>query len=219
VNYRGGKNLIGAIHQPRAVLIDPTLVHTLPRREITAALAEIIKTAAISNRKFFQFVAHNIQSLADLTDMKILEETIIQACRVKAQVVEQDEREGNRRRILNFGHTLGHALEATVGYNTIRHGEAVGLGMVAAGYISTAVTGLSEQDLELLITPITFLDLPRIPIPNFDSLKEFLHYDKKIRQGIVHFVLLQTIGQPIISADVSDEQIKNALAELERRFG
>ena len=219
VNHPSCKNLIGAFHQPRAVLIDPTLIHTLPQREITTALAEIIKTAAISDREFFHFVAENIQSLIDLSDPEILEDAIIQTCRVKVRIVKEDEREGDRRRILNFGHTLGHALETSLGYNNVRHGEAVGLGMVAAGLISTIVTGFSKHDLEHLISPITCLQLPRVRITNFDSIYEYLHHDKKIRQGVVHFVLLKTIGQPVVTADVKDEQIEYALTELERRFG
>ncbi|UCD39179.1 MAG: 3-dehydroquinate synthase [Fidelibacterota bacterium] len=219
VNHPRGKNLIGAFHQPQAVFIDPTLVHTLPQRELTAALTEILKVAAISDSAFYEQLSQNIQSLASLSNMQLLEDAVIRACRTKAQIVIEDEREGNRRRVLNFGHTLGHALEATLGYGTLRHGEAVGLGMVAAGHISTRATNLSQSELEVLIAPITQLNLPTLPALDVASLQTSLQHDKKTRDGVIHFVLLEAIGRPIITTQVTERQIEDALNELQRRFG
>lgn len=219
VNHPCGKNLIGAFHQPQAVLIDPAMVRTLPRREITSACAEIIKAAAIADGGFFQQLAGGIQQLVDLTDMPLLEDAIIRSCRIKAEVVSGDERESNRRRILNFGHTLGHALEATAGYDTLRHGEAVAMGMVAAGYISTRVTGFPAGDLELLAAPITQLELPRLPALDQAVFQSFLSHDKKIRRGELHFVLLESIGRPVITTEVTESHINETLDELQRRFG
>ncbi|MFB0515330.1 MAG: 3-dehydroquinate synthase [Candidatus Neomarinimicrobiota bacterium] len=218
VNHPRGKNLIGAFHQPQAVLIDPALVRTLPRREITAALAEIIKAAAIADSRFFQRLAESIQPLVDLTDMSLLEEAIIQACRIKARIISEDEREGDRRRILNFGHTLGHAVEAALSYGTLRHGEAVAVGMVAAGHISTRVTGFPPGELELLTATIARLELPKLPTVDQVAIQSFLQHDKKVQRGVLHFVLLETIGQPIITSQVTNDHIKEALDEIQRRF-
>ncbi|MBA7655422.1 MAG: 3-dehydroquinate synthase [Calditrichaeota bacterium] len=219
VNHPCGKNLIGAFHQPRAVLIDPALVRTLPRREVTSACAEIIKVAAIADGGFFRQLAGGIQQLVDLTDMPLLEDAIIRSCRIKAEVVSEDERESDRRRILNFGHTLGHALEAAAGYDTLRHGEAVAMGIVAAGYISTQVTGFPASDLELLAAPINHLELPRLPALDQAAFQSFLSHDKKIRRGVLHFVLLEAIGRPVVTTRVTESQIEKALDELQRRFG
>ncbi len=219
VNHPRGKNLIGAFHQPRAVFIDPALVRTLPRRELTSACAEIIKYAAISNSGFLQQLAEGIRSLVNLTDLPLLENAIIQSCRIKARVVSGDERESDQRRILNFGHTLGHALEASAGYGNLRHGEAVAMGMVAAAHISTRVTGLSTAEMELLASPISLLDLPKLPTLNKAAFRQHLRHDKKVRSGVTHFVLLEAIGQPVISDRVTDTHITEALEELQRRFG
>ena len=219
VNHPCGKNLIGAFHQPRAVLIDPTLVRTLPRRELTSACAEIIKAAAIADGGFLQQLAEGIQSLVDLADMPLLEDAITRSCRIKAEVVSGDERESGHRRILNFGHTLGHALEAAAGYNTLRHGEAVAMGMVAAGYISTLVTGFPASELELLAAPVDHLELPRLPALDQAAFRSFLRHDKKVRRGVLHFVLLEAIGRPVVTTRVTEPQIEKALDELQRRFG
>ena len=219
VNHPRGKNLIGAFHQPRAVLIDPALVRTLPQREVTSACAEIIKAAAITDGGFFRQLAEGIQALVDLTDLPFLEDAIIRSCRIKVEVVSGDERESDRRRILNFGHTLGHALEAAAGYDTLRHGEAVAMGMVAAGYISTRVTGFPQSELELLAAPMNHLELPGLPTLDQASFQAFLRHDKKVRRGVRHFVLLETIGRPVVTTRVTDSHIEEALEELQRRFG
>ena len=219
INHALGKNLIGAFHQPRAVIIDPLLVHTLPRREVIAALAEILKVAVIDDRDFFQHLARSISSLVELSDMDLLEDAITRACAIKARIITADETEDNQRRLLNFGHTIGHALEASLGYGSIRHGEAVALGMVAAGYISTQETGFPEKEMAQLMATITQLQLPRLPKLDKEQFFKFLRHDKKVRQGKLHFVLLRTIGRPVITTHTTDSSIDNAITELQRRFG
>lgn len=218
VNHPHGKNLIGAVHQPKAVFIDPDLVKSLPRGELTSAFAEILKAGAIADGDFFHHLAANIEAIIDLADMPLLEDAITRACRIKAQVVSADEREDDQRRILNFGHTLGHALEATLGYGTLRHGEAVAMGMVGAGYLSTLITGFSPAELDLLTAAVTQLDLPKLPPVDSQTVLTFLHRDKKVRHGVPHFVLLESLGRPVVSAQVTDDQIMAALDILQGRF-
>lgn len=218
VNHSHGKNLIGAVHQPKAVCIDPDLVKSLPRNELTSAFAEILKAGAIADSGFFHHLAANLEAIIDLADMPLLEEVITRACRIKAQVVSTDEREGGQRRILNFGHTLGHALEASLGYGTLRHGEAVAMGMVGAGYLSTLITGFPPADLDLLTAAVEQLDLPKLPPVDPQTVVTFLRRDKKVRHGVPHFVLLESLGRPVVSSQVTDDQIMAALDNLQQRF-
>ena len=218
VNHRHGKNLIGAMHQPKAVIIDPNLVKSLPRGELTSSFAEILKAGAIADGSFFHHLAANIEAIIDLADMPLLEEAITKACRIKAQVVSTDELEGDQRRILNFGHTLGHALEAALGYGTLRHGEAVAMGMVGAGYLSTLITGFPPGELNLLTAAVERLDLPKLPPVDPQTVLTFLHRDKKVRHGVPHFVLLKSLGRPVVSSQVTDDQILAALDNLQQRF-
>lgn len=219
VNHPMGKNLIGAIYQPQAVFIDPQLARTLPRRELTSAYAEILKAGAIADKDFFQHLAAHTQAILDLSDMTLLEDAIARACRIKAQVVAEDERESNRRRILNFGHTLGHALEAALGYGAIRHGEAVAIGMVGAGYLSTIHTGFTQSDLAALTAPLAHLDLPKLPALDADTVLSFLWHDKKVRRGALHFVLLESLGKAVISSDVTEDDLRATLSKLQGQFG
>jgi 3-dehydroquinate synthase len=218
VNHPLGKNLIGAFHQPLAVFIDPTLLRTLPRREITAALAEVLKYGAIADRPFFQRLVDGLEDLKGLSDLSLVTDAIRHSCEIKARIVAEDEREGDRRRLLNFGHTIGHALEGTLGYGLLRHGEAVALGMVGAGLLSTEIAGFPRDELDVLVEAVDRLDLPALPALNEKEILAYMQRDKKVRRGIRHFVLLEAIGQPVITDVVTDGQITAALAELQRRF-
>jgi 3-dehydroquinate synthase len=218
INHPSGKNLIGAFHQPAAVVIDPKLVRTLPRREITAATAEIIKAAVIADDSFFHDLAANIGNLVNLSDMVLLEKAITRSCEIKAEVVSDDEREGDKRRILNFGHTIGHALETAFGYSGYLHGEAVAIGMVGASYLSTQIVGFPLADHEKLVSTLTGLEIPGLPALDTAVLFEVFQHDKKVRDGVLHFVLLHKIGQPVVTDTIGEPQLIDAIHEIQRRF-
>ncbi len=219
VNHRRGKNLIGAFHQPLAVIIDPAMLSTLPGREMTSAYAELLKAGAIADRDFFRFLGVNAQTILGLADRQLVEEAIVRASRIKAEVVAADEREGGQRRILNFGHTVGHALEAAYGYGDLRHGEAVAFGMAAAGYLSRKITGLPEADYAELLAALGLLDLPRLSGLDRAKVMQYLYHDKKVRRGELHFVLLEELGRPVITSAVDDGLINAALDDIEERWG
>ena len=219
VNHPLGKNLIGAFHQPLAVIIDPAVLSTLPKREMTSAFSELLKMGAIADHTFFRFLVSNTRAILELADPELVLQAITEACDIKAAVVSEDEREGDRRRILNFGHTLGHALEATLGYGSLRHGEAVAMGMVGAGFISRQITGLSERDYEELLAALEPLDLPKLPPLKRPAILQYLLHDKKVRRGKLHFVLLEALGRPVITNAVDESLIAAALDEIEQRFG
>ena len=223
INHPDGKNLIGAFHQPRAVLIDPDLLQTLHRREIAAACAEILKVAAVTDADFFQQLAEGIRSLVQLSDPSFTEEVITRACEIKARIVSADEREENHsdhpgRRALNFGHTIGHALEAATGYGPLLHGEAVAMGMLAAGHISTQETGFKLSELELLAEPLRELQLPPLPPLDKADVRAHLRHDKKVHRGARQFILLESLGRPVATSQVTDDQIDAALDHIQGRF-
>jgi 3-dehydroquinate synthase len=218
INHPSGKNLIGAFHQPVAVIIDPGLTRTLPRREVNAALAEIIKAAVIADADFFHSLSTNIELLIHQSDTSFLEQVIVRSCEIKARIIMDDEREGDLRRILNYGHTIGHALEATYGYSTYIHGEAVAIGMVGASYLSTQILDFPISEHQQLASLISKLEIPSLPDLDEDVFYSVLEHDKKIRNGILHFVLLKTIGHPVITDQVAQSQLTAAINEIQRRF-
>jgi 3-dehydroquinate synthase len=218
INHSSGKNLIGAFHQPIAVIIDPDLTQTLPRREVNAALAEIIKAAVVADADFFNSLSTNIELLVHQSDASFLEQVIIRSCEIKARIIMEDEREGDLRRILNFGHTIGHALEATCGYTTYIHGEAVAIGMVGASNLSAQILGFPILEHKQLSSLISKLEIPSLPDLDEDVFYTVLEHDKKMRNGILHFVLLKTIGHPVITDKVAQSQLTAAINEIQRRF-
>jgi 3-dehydroquinate synthase len=211
VNLVSGKNLIGSFHQPVAVLIDPALLDTLPEREYRAGLYEIIKAGIIRDRALFDFLA--AESAAVLARHPHAVDRIIDdSVRMKAEVVSADEREGDLRRILNLGHTFGHALESETGYTRFLHGEAVAWGMRAAVYLAQSTGHLSAED------SVEILDVLRLygPIPPLDgisagSLHARLVHDKKTVQGKVHFVLPVRIGEATVVSGVDDRLVRAAI--------
>tara|TARA_Y100000590_G_scaffold460451_2_gene619773 strand:+ start:4413 stop:5483 length:1071 start_codon:yes stop_codon:yes gene_type:complete len=211
VNSPSGKNLVGAVYQPKGVLIDPELLHSLPRGEVQSGLGEVIKYGAIRDKDFF----HKVSSWLDDTDAFPFEDAIAQCCTIKAEIISKDEREGSLRRILNFGHTVGHALEAQLGYGTIRHGEAVSYGMKCAGKISCEMGFLSEEEFILLSSTIGKLPLPTLPEIDKTALMKFIRVDKKWENLQLHFVLLKQLGKAVISTAVTEDLIKNSLEVFE----
>jgi 3-dehydroquinate synthase len=222
VNHPGGKNLIGAFHQPRLVLIDPATLATLPEREFRAGMAEVIKYGVIGDAELFNDLhtaaEHDPDAgLASLASVgaKRLQSLLERAAAAKAQVVAADEREGGLRAILNYGHTLGHVVEALCGYGAYLHGEAVGLGMIAAGEVSLGMGLWSQDDQRRQKAVIAAAGLPMAwPDLDPDAVLECLQGDKKVRDGKVRFVLPTGLGTVEIRDDVSAATIRSVLAAL-----
>lgn len=216
VNHPGGKNLIGAFHQPRLVLIDPDTLATLPEREFRAGMAEVIKYGVIGDPELFA----ELEAAADLSRLEAVEPALLQqllerSAAAKALVVAADEREGGLRAILNYGHTLGHAVETLAGYGTFLHGEAVGLGMLGAGAIAVALGLWSSADQERQRSLIAKAGLPlALPLLDPEAVLTTLQSDKKVRDGRVRFVLPTAIGQVLIRDDVDPALIRQVLATL-----
>jgi 3-dehydroquinate synthase len=210
INIAEGKNLVGAIYQPKGVLIDPVILESLPQEEVFAGLGEIIKYGAIWDKAFLIDISTWLEDI----DSFPFEDAIRKSCKIKAEVVSKDEREGDLRRILNFGHTIGHALESHLGYGKIRHGEAVALGMKCAGFISQKLNLLSKEELSTLNQTINRLPLPQLPHINGNHLMPFIKTDKKSEKGVLNFVLLDGLGNAISSTDVTEELIQESLKVL-----
>jgi len=214
VNHPQGKNLIGAFYQPHAVVIDPLVLGTLPRREFRAGLYEVIKYGMTSSATLFDRVARERKAIfARAPD--VLTAIIAESCRIKAAVVVADEREAGPRRILNFGHTAGHALEAVTKYRRFRHGEAVGYGMVVAAELARARGALAETDRQALADVIASLG-PLPPIADISSAQvlEAMQHDKKMVAGTLHFVLPTAVGATTIVDDVSEKELRAALKQV-----
>ena len=214
VNLPAGKNLVGAIWQPKAVVIDPKLLESLPEREISSAMGEVIKYGSILDKDLFNLVADNMDELLNLSNVKLLTEVIGCCAKLKADIVAEDEREGDKRRILNFGHTIGHALETHFGFDTLRHGEAVAYGMLAAGKLSTQISNFQFQYFEMLQNTIQKLPLPKLPEFEPEQILQIMQRDKKVRDRKIHFVLLEELGKAVIVDDVAKRSIINAMEGL-----
>lgn len=214
VNHKLGKNLIGAFHQPRAVLIDLNFLKTLPEREIKSGLGEVVKYGVISDEKFFSYLEDNAEKILD-RDLKILAQVVKRSCEIKAEVVAADEKESGLRRILNFGHTLAHAIEEQTQYKKYRHGEAVAIGMLAAARISLELGKTSAENVTRLerlikkfgmVTTCTGLDA--------EKLYDVTFRDKKTVGGVVNWVLMKNFGEVEISSDVPAPIVKKVFGVL-----
>jgi len=222
IDAPAGKNLIGAFHQPRAVVIDAGVLKTLPPRELGNGLAECVKHAVIRDRSLLEFIEGNASAIR-AADSGVLAEVIARNVAIKAEVVAADERESGRRAHLNFGHTIGHAIEAACGYGAIGHGEAVSLGMVAACRIAVARGLIAPEDaarvrdlLSELSLPVRFDDLPAIGPEARDAgrLAEIMAHDKKARAGVPRFVLPTTLGNVAMFDDVTPDLVSDAVKSL-----
>lgn len=213
VNLAAGKNLLGTFHHPRAVLIDPTVLTTLPEREYRAGLYEALKYGVIRNRRIFEFMEEQRERIL-ARDAEALEWLICECVKVKAAVVAADEREAHVRRILNFGHTIGHALEAETSYRQFLHGEAVAWGMVAASMIAAAMQKTTAETARRIIsTVLAYAPLPKVA-PRGRAIVRRLAADKKTLNGVVHFVLPLELGRVEIVSDVPDQAVMHAVEEL-----
>jgi 3-dehydroquinate synthase len=213
VNLRAGKNLLGTFHQPLAVLIDPEILSTLPDREFRAGLYESLKCGVIGNERLFSHL-EKAELKTFRGDPALLEWVIAESVKLKASVVAGDERESALRRVLNFGHTIGHALEAESGYRSFLHGEAVAWGMIAAAEIARLI-GCCKGETQQRITEavLSFGGLPKVRARSRDIVP-LLQADKKTRNGLVHFVLPRTIGQVEIVNDVPEKVVVAAVKHL-----
>jgi 3-dehydroquinate synthase len=211
VNHALGKNLIGAFHAPRLVLADPALLATLPRREFRAGLYEVIKYGIIANPALLDQVTRSMTALFD-RDADAIAAIVAESCRIKADVVSTDERESGLRRVLNFGHTVGHALEAVTKYRRYRHGEAVAYGMLAAMSLGVQRGVTPKEAYDLVAALIAKLG-PLPPVADL-SMKEIvaaIGRDKKVIEGALHFVAASRLGTTTELTDVTEKQLKAAL--------
>ena len=213
VNLKAGKNLLGTFHQPLAVLADPDVLKTLPEREYRSGLFEAMKYGVIRNPAIFELMESNSNALLR-RDGPLLEKLITECIRVKAEVVSADERESGERRILNFGHTIGHALEAETNYRRLLHGEAVGWGMIAAAMIGASMqftdTAATQRILDLVFA---YGPLPKLPVDSRSVMKR-VFADKKTVGGVPHFVLPTGIGKVEVVNNVPQRTAIQAIKEI-----
>jgi len=206
------KNMIGAFYQPEMVIADTNTLPSLPEEELVNGLAEVIKSAAIRDGSFFSFLEENMERIKSF-DVNSLEETVFQTVGIKAAVVVEDERDMGLRHILNYGHTIGHAVESVSGFR-IKHGNAVAIGMVAAARLSHRLGILDESEVKRLRQLITRAGLPaEVPGLGIEEIMQAMKHDKKVREGRVEFVLLKSIGDTVVTDDVSPSLIREVLAE------
>ncbi len=214
VNHPRGKNMIGAFHQPQAVIADTSVLASLPPREISAGLAEVIKYGLIKDRDFHDWLVVHMDKLLE-RDSAYLAEAIWQSCRIKAEIVAADETEQGVRALLNLGHTFGHAIETATGYSQWLHGEAVGVGMVMAAEFSARQGWLDADDVASIRALVASAGLrvsPPEPMNAYDFL-ELMAVDKKVQDGKLRLVLLKSIGHAVVTSDFSSQLLREAISD------
>jgi 3-dehydroquinate synthase len=212
VNHPGGKNLIGAFHQPRAVVSDTDTLATLPPRELRAGLAEVIKAALVADRDFLHWIEANLESLLAL-EPDALAHAIRRSCQIKAAIVAEDEREHGRRALLNLGHTFGHAIETAAGYGEWLHGEAVAAGLVLAADMSRRLGWIDAADVARLTSLLARAGLPIVAPPiGAGRALALMGLDKKVLAGRIRLVLLRRLGEGAVSGDYPAEALEATLA-------
>lgn len=219
INHPLGKNMIGAFHQPRAVIADTQTLDTLPDRELSAGLAEVIKYGLIRDPAFFAWIESHLTSLRN-RDPDVLAEAIRRSCENKAEVVAADERESGQRALLNLGHTFGHAIETGMGYGSWLHGEAVGVGMCMAADLSARLGWIGADDLARIRRVIAAAGLPVDPPPELsaDRFVELMAVDKKVLDGRLRLVLLRRIGEARVADDFDSALLRATLGEEGAEF-
>ena len=215
VNHPRGKNMIGAFHQPRAVVIDTTVLNTLPERELSAGLAEVIKYGLIRDADFYQWLEVNMDGLV-ARDPALLSEAILQSCRNKAEVVAEDETEQGNRALLNLGHTFGHAIETATGYSDWLHGEAVGAGTMMAAQLSADLGWITEADVQRIGALVTRAGLPLAPPPGVTAaqFRDLMALDKKVMDGRLRLVLLKAIGSAVVTDQFEAQALERLLEKM-----
>jgi 3-dehydroquinate synthase len=219
VNLDGAKNLIGTFYQPKQVIIDPVVLKTLPQRELIAGLAETIKTGLIRDPELYQIIFDHLGEIQTVSSLDIISDCIYRSISVKSEIISRDEKESGLRRILNFGHTVGHSLEGVLGSNIILHGEAVLLGMFTAIEISYAKNILHKADYKRI-----YNDLLRLPVSvditfiSYKQLASYIKKDKKMADGRLNFVVLESIGNAYCSQEVTEGDIEQAFKSIQQHF-
>lgn len=218
INHPRGKNIIGAFYQPRLVLIDLKTLETLPIRELRTGMAEVVKYGIIWDRVFFDYLYNHLSPTLE-QERDFYRHIVYSSCAIKAEIVSADEREGGLRAILNFGHTLGHALEAATSYKHFNHGEAVSYGMLLASRLSF-MRGILREDslriIEEILFRLGFKELP--PGLKLEEIKEGLKYDKKRREGRLAFILPEEIGKVQLSTDIPGEDLDRLISSFLKEF-
>lgn len=217
VNHPKGKNLIGAFYQPSLVMADVGALATLPKKEVLCGVAEIVKYGCIASKRFFRFLEGNMEKLVAL-EPAVVAHAVKTSCAIKADIVAADEKESGIRAILNFGHTVGHAIEAVTRYRRYRHGYAVAMGMRAAAELSRIKGSLSEKDIGRIKQLLNTAGLP-VVIPKDIGARPLLaamRYDKKVAKGAIRFALMDSLGSCRIAGDIKDREIIKAIEESRR---
>ncbi len=211
INHKLGKNMIGAFWQPQLVLADMSSLLTLPQRELSAGMAEVIKYALITDIEFLAWLEENMSAMMAL-DLATLAVAVKKCCEIKADIVAQDERESGMRALLNFGHTFGHVIETHMGYGEWLHGEAVAVGMMQASKLSSKLGWITKEEVEriehLLILANLPVEPPKIPT---DKVLALMSHDKKSLSGQIRLILLKRVGQAVLTTDFQQEQLKSVL--------
>lgn len=211
VNHPLGKNMIGAFHQPRCVVADTNTLQTLPGRELSAGIAEVIKYGLICDPEFYGWLESNMEALVSC-EAEVIAEAIYRSCRDKARVVARDERESDVRAILNLGHTFGHAIETAQGYGQWLHGEAVAVGMLMAADLSCRLGWIQEKELEGLRNLLARAGLPvQAPEMTQEQFFSLMSVDKKVLDGRLRLVLLKSIGSAIVTSDINRQDVAATL--------
>ena len=213
INHAQGKNMIGAFWQPQMVLAEMSTLKTLPARELSAGLAEVIKYALIMDADFLTWLEHNLPAMMAL-DLAVLGEAVKRCCQYKADVVAQDERESGVRALLNFGHTFGHVIETHEGYGNWLHGEAVAAGMVQAAELSQKIGWLTSEDVARIKRVLTLANLPITP-PTIDvqTALDLMGHDKKVKHGQIRLILLKSLGDAVLTNDFDAELLTDVLSQ------
>lgn len=216
VNHPLGKNLIGAFYQPEGVFMDLAFLDSLPRRELYTGLGEIVKYGVIYDEAFFRYLEEQADHVLHY-DRRILKHLVLRSCEIKVTVVSQDEKEAGLRRILNFGHTLGHAIEKETGYTRYNHGEAVAIGMMGAAFISAALGLTKQEEVDRLAALLMRLSLPVMAEGcDADKIYEAIFHDKKTIDGHVTWILMEGIGHVTALTDVPENVVRDAIGRIVR---
>ena len=219
INHVKGKNMIGAFWQPQMVLADMATLQTLPKRELSAGMAEVIKYALIMDIDFLSWLESNMAAMMRL-DLTLIGEAVKRCCEFKAQVVAEDEREAGRRALLNFGHTFGHVIETHEGYGNWLHGEAVAAGMVQAAKLSQCLGWISIADVQRIERLLLAAELPILP-PSIalNTALELMSHDKKVKGGQIRLILLKSLGEALVTDDFSPQLLHSVLTDNSPKLG
>ena len=215
VNLAAGKNLVGAIYQPKAVLVDPDFLQTLSSRNVISSLAEAIKYGFIQDSSIFDTIEQRFDDLVSLKDRELLTEIIIKSCKIKSQIVSNDQFENGERKLLNYGHTIGHAFETIQEYGGLYHGEAVLYGMKCANFISHKKGLLEDKKYQAAQSVLDRFPLPKLGTVTADRVLQIVAHDKKNINGKLNFILLKDIGEAVVSTEVSPDDIVDSLSVLQ----